>query len=131
MNIIKSYHQQLVHPGSKRLYNTIKALDTRITQKLVEYITSVCKTCQENKSSNLKYGILKGTIKTSTPWHTITIDIVGPLEIDTNIKINILHIMDHASRFSEIVRLKRSTANEVVKELERIWLLKYPLPAVI
>ncbi|ORD96287.1 hypothetical protein HERIO_1770 [Hepatospora eriocheir] len=61
--LIKNSYSLLNHPGSKRLFNTIRHIDPNITKAKVEYITSLCETYHLNINLTTKYGMLKGKFK--------------------------------------------------------------------
>ncbi len=125
---IKIYHENLAHPGAKRLYKTINHLFENLSRSTVEKFTKTCKTCMENKNTKNFEGLFNGKIELSDPWETISIDIIGPHEIENYTKVYLLHIMDISTRYSELKRLKSITTQEVIKSLKKLWLLKYPLP---
>ncbi len=128
-DLIDYYHNELIHPGSKRLFNTIKDLGHGITRKDIEEFTSKCEVCQKIKPTNPKLGILSGTISIDLPWKTVALDIIGPLrEGEEYQKTYLLNIMDHGSRLSKIEILKSCTEKEVMKKFKPTWLNVFTLP---
>ena len=126
---IEYYHNLLIHPGSKRLYNTIKKICPEITIKEIEKYTDSCNGCQVNKKSNQKYGNLQGTLEYFVPWETVAIDIMGPLQTEEeNNKIYVLHFLSLGSRFCQLEVLKNCTSKQVTKIFENKWLEVFPIP---
>ncbi|ORD99192.1 TF211 [Hepatospora eriocheir] len=131
LSIIRKFHNQLIHPGSKRLFNTLKNMFPFITRQTVEDFTSKCKICSTNKRDNTRYGLLSGEVIKDKPWNIISLDIIGPLDLLEEKKLYLLHIIDNTTRYSELKQLKNITSNEVCKLFEENWLLKFPKPTKV
>ncbi|KAG0435647.1 Retrovirus-related Pol polyprotein from transposon [Dictyocoela muelleri] len=61
-DLIRKYHDFLIHPGSKRLYNTISKILLNITFKEIENFTKKCVSCHLNKPTHRLYGKLHGSL---------------------------------------------------------------------
>jgi hypothetical protein len=136
-SFINWYHERLCHPGITRQYYTMKAVTTwpNLYQQLVSFINN-CTTCQQMKNVKKSYGKLTGSLLNEIPFHTLAIDLYGPVSFPANETENeeveehryILSMIDHCTRLVELAPLKTITAEEVIERLKDYWLCRYPRP---
>jgi transposase InsO family protein len=90
-----------------------------------------CVSCQQRSP----YGRTKATLQelpaTDRPFDFIAVDIVGPFPRAENGDKYILSIMDHFSRYLEMVAIPDQTAETVAAALVRRWVLKFGVPEIV
>jgi hypothetical protein len=104
------YHHYLQQPGHTRLEETMNAaIYWKGMRKIIQSITKSCKSCQVNKSCQLKYGHLPSKIVISTPWEALCVDLIGPYTLKgkdgSAIDFMTLTMIDPTSSWFEIVEL--------------------------
>lgn len=95
-----------------------------------EYLKG-CVSCHQRSP----YGKTKATLQelpaAERPFDFVAIDVVGPLPRAENGDRYILSILDHFSRYLEMVAIPDQTSETVAAALVRRWILKYGVPDVI
>ena len=83
--VLDWYHDMLVHPGEKRMENSIRAIYTWPgLRKDVEYECKTCDTCQRCKRSRKKKHVLLHKKETENiKWSRFNYDLCGPKTIVT------------------------------------------------
>jgi hypothetical protein len=133
LRILQWYHDTLLHPGTTRTYETIHQHFTwqNLAQDVQQYC-STCATCQEQKKSTRKYGLLPTKTHDPKPWYDVAVDLMGPWTLPSSGHIKppllVLSIMDMATNFLESIALPDKTARTVAISFDRTWLCRYPRP---
>ena len=84
MDVIRWYHMILGHPGTSRLYDTIRAR-FHAERLSVHYRDYVCPdNCSGFKQQGRGYGKLPPRHAALAPWNEVCIDLIGPWEIVVN-----------------------------------------------
>ncbi|KAG0442136.1 Transposon Tf2-9 polyprotein [Dictyocoela muelleri] len=132
---INKLHEDLAHPGSRKLYLTInKYICSKNLKEHIEDLTASCYKCQIAKDIKMKLGKHFGYIYSEKPIEFISSDIFGPIKtkhFNTNIKneyFYILTITDICSRFTRVFILKNIRTNTIIAKIKE-WLSKYPKPS--
>jgi transposase InsO family protein len=139
-HILTWYHENLLHPGTDRMFHTISQHFTwpsLCTQ--VENFVKHCNTCQHYKAQRKKYGHVPVPDKQqiTNPWHLIAVDTIGPwiipqlphsLKSKEPTTLQALTIIDLSTHFLEIVALKNKESITVARSLNQVWLCRYPRP---
>ena len=135
--ILAWYHLYLRHPGSTRMYETMKiGFWWNNMRQDVDYTVRTCTVCQKNKKTRKKYGKLppKQAETESKPWERVNIDLIGPLTVKTPTKthsLDALTMIDPATGWFEIKELHSRTAEATADAFDDAWLTRYPRPQYI
>ena len=133
-NVIRWYHLVLGHPGSQRLYDTINA------RFYYPGLSTLCKNyqcpddCDMIKNQGQQYGHLAPREVALGPWHTVSVDLIGPWMATVNereLEFKALTIMDTTTNLLEIVRIDNKTSRNITQMFTNNWLARYPWPAQI
>lgn len=135
--VISKLHEDLAHPGSKRLYHTVnRYVYGKNLKGIIEELTSECLECQKNKESSVKYGTHTGYLFSSEPFETISSDILGPVKInlfktkkDTGY-FYLITITDIYSRFTKVFLSFDIKASSLIKCFTS-YFKKFPIPKKI
>ena len=126
---IRWYHLVLGHPGSTRLYDTMK---TRFHHPR---LSSLCMAyrcpdnCSMHKNSGAGYGHLAPRHAELMPWHDVAVDLIGPWKITingTDLVFQALTAMDPVTNLLEIARIDKKTSANVAQTFSNVWLARYP-----
>ncbi|KAG0420403.1 Transposon Tf2-6 polyprotein [Dictyocoela roeselum] len=80
---VNKLHEDLAHPGSKKLYLTInKYIRAKNLKRHIEDLTASCYKCQLNKDTKQKFGKHVGYIYSNEPFEFISSDIFGPIKTE-------------------------------------------------
>ncbi|KAG0441316.1 hypothetical protein DMUE_1134, partial [Dictyocoela muelleri] len=119
---MKKLHEDLAHPGSKRLYHTVnKYVYAKNLKRIIEKITSECLKCQKNKENPIKFRKHTGFIFSSKPFEMISSDILGPVKTKHfKTKTNheyfyLITITDIYSRFTKVFLSFDIKANSLIR----------------
>ena len=123
------FHQIMVHPGSKRLRET---LQQRYHHPQLRHIIDnfKCEHCQRHKLYGKGYGLLLETEMQIAPWTEVTVDLIGPWKIKVNglvVEFNALSCIDTASKLVELIRIDEKSSLHVTEMFKQVWLAHYPL----
>ncbi|KAI5153692.1 hypothetical protein ENBRE01_3227, partial [Enteropsectra breve] len=131
-------HNDLSHPGTSSLYNTIKPhVSINNVKAKIKRLTEKCTICQTRKPYKTNYGEYMGKICTTKPFTDISSDVYGPIsEHDLFLrggvgKIYLLTITDRFTRTTAIIPLKIVTSALILKIIENRWIKKYGKPSTI
>ena len=135
--IVEWFHEYLRHPGEVRTEETIRR--TMVWPNLRVHVRKYCKTCKKCqlcKKSRKHYGHLPPKEEISvTPWERVDIDLIGPYKVKSNdgkkYVLRALTMIDPATRWFEVVRIRHPTAKETMEALDNTWLCRYPRPTYI
>jgi transposase InsO family protein len=130
--VVAWYHRVLVHPGKDRMIKTIAMhfYHPGLRTRVVEFVKQ-CKTCQEMKITNQKYGELPPREPELVPWGTVAVDLIGPWTITLpgrDIIFNALTIIDTVTNYPEAIRIESKDARHVALQFRNTWLCRYPKP---
>lgn len=131
-------HINLVHPGTKTFYNTVKNYySMKNLKKSVEKIVDNCITCQAQKSQRNYYAPFKGSLTSQMPFQDISTDIYGPIP-GSEIALRggeefsyILTIIDRCTRWAIVKPMKEVTSKEVIRILQDYWIKPYGIPRTL
>ena len=109
-NIIQWYHHYLQHPGLMRLEETLSAaLYWPGMRKQVRAHVKRCHRCQVGKKRKRKCGKLPPKIAETTPWKTVSVDLIGPYTLQGKdrsiLDFMCLTMIDQATGWFEIIEL--------------------------
>jgi hypothetical protein len=130
--IIEWIHTQGQHIGCTKTYKTLHPLFywPNMHSEIVAYINK-CK-CQKFKSQNKEYAKLTGILPNEPVFNCIGIDLQGPFDFDYPAEERyILSIIDHGSRWVELVALENALSETITREFENTWILRYPRPSKV
>jgi len=137
-HVVDWYHTYLLHPGENRTEETIaQHLYWPNIRKLVQEQVKSCVKCQLAKRKRLKYGHLplKNVDTEVQPWRRLCVDCIGPYKIKrhnkTPLEFQAVTMIDPATSWFEMRRLKTKKADEVANMVEQTWLTRYPMPEEI
>lgn len=129
-NMLRLFHGPPTrgHLGPERTFHTMKRQVTWPGMKtdVFEYIAQ-CKLCQYHKRHHNRIPQQPQCIPTK-PFHTVTMDVVGPVPKSQYGDQYILVIQDLLTRWVEMVPMKRTDAITIMTKLRRAWLTRYGFP---
>ena len=139
-NLIEWYHEALMHPGIKRMEESILRYFTwpGCTKDISEFVKT-CNICQKNKNTNnARSGKIpmKDNLQIN-PWEVLSVDLIGPWRAtieDINSKqketmqINALMMMDDATGWLELVPIMNKKNKEIALLVDSEWFCRYPRP---
>ena len=130
--MIHWYHYVLMHPGSKRLFQTMNThfYHPELMDRC-EIYTRQCQDCARHKTPHVAYGHLAPREANYQPFYEIACDSIGPWKIQIGNQTHsfrALTITDTTTSLSEIIRVNDNTAAEAALRLEQAWLYRYPRP---
>eukprot|EP00922_Rhytidocystis_sp_ex-Travisia-forbesii_P072861 GHVS01108628.1.p1 GENE.GHVS01108628.1~~GHVS01108628.1.p1 ORF type:complete len:437 (+),score=7.59 GHVS01108628.1:852-2162(+) len=107
-----------MHSGVSR---TLSVLRTRFAwphmRKTVQAVVATCVACQRMRMTMRQLGSPMLPLPRDGPWHTIGMDIFGPLPTASNGARFVLVMIDHFTKWPIAVALKQVTTAEVVDQL--------------
>ena len=134
--IVEWYHTALMHPGESRTELTLGQHYTwKGMRKTVQDVCRRCASCQLNKTSHQKMGLLPEKTAEDIPWERVCVDLIGPYTIgDVKKKddVTVLHcltMIDPVTGWFEIAEIPAKTADVVINVFETTWLTRYPFPS--
>jgi transposase InsO family protein len=121
-----------------------------MTSDIYKYVQG-CPECQWFKKQRKNFGDIPVSDPIVTPWEVVAVDLTGPWTVPTGhhvrcvnrggnmtatgivssvenepLQLMCLTIIDLATRWLEIVRIKDKEAHTVAKAFDRVWLSRYP-----
>lgn len=134
-SIIEKFHDSTIscHAGIYKTCERIKVLYfwPKMLCDIARYIRA-CPVCLAHKPiQNAPAGEMGQTCSASKPWHTISIDIVGPLPRSTQGYKFILSIVDTFSKYVLFIPLRSATASVVTDKIEEHVFLVYGVPNIL
>ena len=134
--VVEWFHEYLCHPGENRTEETIS--QTMTWPKLRSHVhmyCSTCKQCQLTKKNRKQYGHLPAKENVDVqPWQRVNVDLIGPYTVKTSTgthELRAMTMIDPATRWFEIVAIKKPTAEECMEAFDNTWLCRYPRPQYI
>ncbi|CAF2053934.1 unnamed protein product [Rotaria magnacalcarata] len=89
---------------------------------------AACQECQQFKYNNAPTSSLMQMHLVNEPWHTIGMDILGPLPTTTRQKRFLLVVVDYFTRWVELFPLKSTTSDDIANILTNEIFSRYGLP---
>ena len=132
--VIKWFHSVLIHPGARRMYDTINAhFYSPKFRSIIDTFCSTCDVCQRIHSRVPKLGKLPPKQTEQNPWEEVQVDLIGPWEFKISpknalVKFNALTCIDPFTGLLEIEPLTNKTCAHVATQFYASWLTQYPLP---
>lgn len=130
--LINWYHHVLIHPGSSRLYQSMKLhYHFPNMQQKIESYTQGCEDCVKNKDPRVEYGHLPPREALYQPFYELAVDTIGPWTITINGKDHFFHaltMIDTVSCLTELARVDNPSSFEAARKCEQWWLYRYPKP---
>ncbi|KAG0420547.1 hypothetical protein EQH57_0105 [Dictyocoela roeselum] len=133
--MFRKIYENLIHPGTARFFKIIKKYTNLPYARILSYqISKECETCNREKDTAQKYGVLEYENNTRQRNKCIAIDIKGPIKLrhfKTSVKerfFSILVVTDMFTRYTEIAIIFDTHAETIVNAIEKIWLSKHPVP---
>jgi len=130
--LIGWYHEYLVHPGDRRMEETIKQHFTwKKLREDVEAHVKTCRKCQLTKKPKKKYGHLPARQADTVPWKRVNVDLIGPYTVKTPSKEHTFRAMtmiDPATGWFEIAPIIDPNSEETQRVFDSYWLSRYPRP---
>ncbi len=116
------------HQGPERTYrNMRKYVYWRGMRKDVEEFIDKCDACQRHKRSYLRIPMQHQMIP-SVPFHTVSMDVQGPLVPTEYGEEYILVIQDMLTRWVELAPMKIADTKTILSRLETCWIKRYGYP---
>ena len=131
------YHENLLHPGQKRLELTLRQHFTFIgLGPMTTRVCKACMVCKSLKANHKKYGKLPPKQPELIPWHTLCIDLIGPYPFGDEKKgaavtLHCMTMIDPATGWFDIVEIPNKRADYIANLLEMHWLSRYPWPTEV
>jgi len=132
---ILNYFHDAPHSGHLGLKKTLARISKRffwhyMQDEIFAYVRT-CGKCQSTKNPNTKpHGQMQPT-KRRGPWDMIAMDLMGPLPTTKNRNTQLLVIVDHFSKWTELFALRNATAANIAKVVEREIFCRYGAPKYI
>ncbi|CAF3221850.1 unnamed protein product [Rotaria sp. Silwood2] len=122
-------HPTAGHGGQQK---TLFRLSTRVYWKsmrkdIFNYVAA-CQACQQFKYNNAPTSSLMQMHLVNEPWHTIGMDILGPLPTTARQKRFLLVVVDYFTRWIELFPLRSTTSNDIANILTNEIFSRYGLP---
>ncbi|CAL8111754.1 unnamed protein product [Orchesella dallaii] len=122
---IISYFHSTTLGGHLGMSKTYKKISERFWWKnmkkdVYNFLVS-CETCQKTKVSHTAPSGLGSSLKVSTPWDTVAIDLMGPYVKGANQNQYLLVIVDSFSKWVEIFGIRQATSKIIISRLEEVF----------
>ena len=120
------WHKQFSHPPASKLLNLLSRAKVSHTAMpgIIENISANCETCLRYRKPPHKPAVSIPLAKRFN--ETIAMDLK-----DIRPGIKILHIVDHATRYSQATIVKNKSANEIVTKIFDTWIRIFGTPEQI
>jgi transposase InsO family protein len=116
------------HQGPERTYrNMRKYVYWKGMRKDVEEFIDKCDACQRHKRSYLRVPMQHQMIPPA-PFHTVSMDVQGPLVPTEYGEEYILVIQDMLTRWIELAPMKTADTKTILSRLENCWIKRYGYP---
>jgi hypothetical protein len=126
---LKQLHEDLSHPGVKKLFHFVKTKNLNYSIEQVRKVNDNCQVCSEFKPRFAKPTKVH-LIKALNPFDRISIDFKGPLPISTHKHSYLLTIVDEYSRFCFAYPCYDMSAKTVIRCLSDLF-STFGLPAYV
>jgi hypothetical protein len=142
--VLQWSHTMFFHPGSVKLYETLKKLV--FWPSLLHDVTALtnsCTTCATAKPSQTKYGLVSRGMIPKEPFQQLHIDLLGPFSFADDVLDRhgvtpedleysyLLTMIDAGSRWIELVPVNSTKVADVIAALDDQWLSRYPRPETV
>ena len=125
-------HRLSGHPG---IAKTVRHLSRNFfwpnCRVLVQQFISECPTCQVHKGNPNKPAPLEIYPSQLLPFHTVSMDIIGPFPVTDEGYKYILVFVDFLSRYIEIVPIKNKSSISVAEALRHRIITRHSCPRVL
>ena len=123
---IKKLHKQFCHPSADKLYKLIKdsGVEDSDIRKLIKMITENCSTCKKFRKTPSRP--IVGFPTASMFNQMVAVDLKA---IDHNLYI--LHMVDHATRYSAACLIRNKRKETIVKGLMEYWCRIFGFPTFL
>ncbi|KFM73878.1 Retrovirus-related Pol polyprotein from transposon 297, partial [Stegodyphus mimosarum] len=132
LNVLEELHDCAIsaHLGIRKTVQRVReAVFFPELQKFTRAYVQSCPTCQLNNYVNFRPAGFLNSIKSEFPNQIIGIDLLGPYpRSKVNKSRYLLVIVDHFSKWLELIPLKRASAKIVVDSILNKYILKYGAP---
>jgi len=133
------YHYALVHPGVKRMEESIRLMYTWPgLRDAVKKYCRPCDQCQRCKTTRKKkYGLLPEKQGEVVKWSRVNVDLWGPKSVVNKngytYQIHVMTMVDPVTGWFEYAQLYEDapTAKRCQEILDTVWLARYPRPKEI
>ena len=135
------FHHYLQHPGATRMEKTIRqSLYWPSMSADCKRVCKYCRLCQFSKRLKRKYKKIPPKDPDWIPWHSVCVDCIGPLTIQSRIHkkkvkyaIQALTMIDPATGWFEIcpIPLGDFNSSRVSQLFNQYWLARYPRPVMV
>jgi hypothetical protein len=128
--ILKQFHGPPAqgHLGPEKTYLTMRSQLhwPGMKRDVFEYVEQ-CDLCQRHKRSYLRVPMQHQSIP-SRPFHTVTMDVVGPVVKSNFGEQYILVMQDMLVRWVELAPMKIADTRSILDKFEKYWIFRYGLP---
>lgn len=131
--VLNWYHTILVHPGSKRMFNTISSIFRFSNmQSRIEAYCKTCDVCQRVGLHTPRLGQLPIKDLEQLPWEEVQTDLCGPWEFKVTprlkFKFHMLTTIDPFTGLLVMEPINNKTCAHVATTFYNSWICEYPLP---
>ena len=133
--VLDWYHTVLVHPGEKRMIESIRLVFTWMgLSTQVRKFVKTCGKCQLCKrAGKKKYGHLPAKIAETIRWNRLNVDLWGPKSVRNvngyTYELHVMTMIDPTKGWFEQQQLYGTpTAYRCQAILDNVWLSRYPRP---
>jgi RNase H-like domain found in reverse transcriptase/Integrase zinc binding domain/Reverse transcriptase (RNA-dependent DNA polymerase) len=136
--LLQWYHSFLLHPGSTRMYETIRQhFYWPAIYRDIDQLVRNCPSCQRYKRQRKHYGNLPDKTHQPHPWNTVAVDLIGPWTVPqpassssmSPLQLLVLTIIDPDTYWTELVVLPNKLSLTIATAFDHEWLCRYPRPA--
>ena len=128
---ISIIHKELQHPGAIKMFKYLEDRFYNVSLSKCQQITNECIQCQRTKKTIKNLKQFKPVDHGSYPFHTISMDCIGPLTRDflfDHEYNHILVIIDNFTKICECIPLNGLTAEETLFQIRVQWFNRYGRP---
>jgi hypothetical protein len=125
-------HPTAGHAGQqKTLFRLVNRVFWKSLRKDVYKYVATCEACQQFKYKNAPLANPMQMHIVNEPWHTIGIDIMGPLPVTSRQKRYLLVIVDYFTRWVELFPMTTTTSTDIAQVLIKEVCSRFGLPKYI
>ena len=121
--LVQHIHEQelIGHVGMTRTFSLLQQrFWWNSMRKDVRNIIKCCVTCQRFRRSNIRYGGPMQQLKKHSAWSTVGMDLYGPLPTTKSGNRFIVVLIDHMSKWPEIIPVPNITTETIATVLHQI-----------
>lgn len=117
--LTKETHEIMGHPGRYKTYQALQETCTfKNMHKITAEIVKNCDICQRSKPVNFNTAGPTRSHKPTTPFDTVSIDLMGPLPTGRGGTHYVLALLDTFSKYIRLYALKNATTKAILNRLE-------------